>query len=101
MAGKMETLERRASLGRRLREVREDLNGELGPQALADTLQIPLRTWLNYESGVTVPADVVLGLIAFAHVNPHWLLTGEGNRYEQRRANTGQKCGFAIRPAFS
>jgi hypothetical protein len=54
-----------------------------GVQVLAEHLQIPIRTWLNYEAGVTVPAEVVLRLIALADVNPHWLLTGEGNKYNQ------------------
>lgn len=90
MVAKITSLQSRAGLGRRLRAVREDTYGELGGQVLAHTLQIPLRTWLNYESGVVVPADVVLRLIDVAHVNPHWLLTGEGNRYEERKANAGQ-----------
>ena len=40
----------RAGLAQRLREIREDLYGEYGSQFLADALEIPLQTWLNYES---------------------------------------------------
>ena len=50
----------------RLCEVREDLYGEHGGQFLADALGIPLRTWLNYESGVVMPAQVVLQLIVLS-----------------------------------
>jgi hypothetical protein len=90
MPAKIANLQRRAGLGRRLRAVREDIYGALGAQFLADTLQIPLRTWLNYESGVVAPADVVLRLIDVLHVNAHWLLTGEGKRYNECRINSGR-----------
>jgi hypothetical protein len=69
---------KRPELAGRLREIREDLCGEYGAQFLADALDVRLETWLNYESGVTVPAHVVLKLIDIARVNPRWLLTGQG-----------------------
>jgi hypothetical protein len=74
----------RAELSERLREIRTDLYGEYGSQFLADALEIPLETWLNYESGVVMPAEIVLQLIAIASVNPYWLLTGQGEMYYQR-----------------
>src|SRR5262249_4873123 len=69
-------------LAERLREVREDLYGEHGGQFLADTLGISLRSWMNYESGVVVRAEVVLKLIVTVRVNPLWLLTGQGDKYD-------------------
>jgi hypothetical protein len=45
-------------LALRLRKIREDY-GEYGAQSLADALEIQVKTWLNYESGVTMPAQVV------------------------------------------
>jgi hypothetical protein len=72
------------SLAERLREIRKDMYGDQGGQSLADALAIPLGTWLNYESGVVMPASVVLKLIALASVNPHWLLNGQGERYDRR-----------------
>jgi hypothetical protein len=72
----------RAELGERLREVREDLYGQDGSQFLADALGIPTLTWLNYESGVSVPAEIVLRLQVFASVNAGWLLTGDGEKYD-------------------
>ena len=75
-----------AGLAERLREIREDLYGEDETQLFADALEIPLQTWLNYESGVVAPASVVLQLLVVAHVNPHWLLTGQGEKYDHRSA---------------
>jgi DNA-binding transcriptional regulator YiaG len=79
-------------LALRLREIRQDLYGEFGAQALADALEIPVDTWLNYERGVTMPAHVVLKLIVIAQVNPHWLLTGQGepHEYQSCERNTGR-----------
>jgi hypothetical protein len=48
---------------------------------LAEDLELPSRTWLNYESGVVIPATVILRFIDLTGANPHWLLTGEGDRY--------------------
>ena len=69
-------------LAERLREIREDMYGEHGGQFFADGLEIPLSTWLNYEAGVTTPAEVILKLIAMARVSPNWLLTGQGEKYD-------------------
>jgi hypothetical protein len=74
---------KRVELGQRLRAVRQEIHVEDGVQLLAEHLQIPVRTWLNYEAGVIVPAEVVLRVIALADVSPHWLLTGEGEKYNQ------------------
>ncbi len=71
----------RVELRERLREVREDLYGQDGSQFLADALGIPVQTWRNYESGVSVPAEIVLELQVFASVEAGWLLTGDGEKY--------------------
>ena len=62
----------------RLREVRQELFGEHGGPELARRLNLPARTWYNYETGVTVPAEILLAFIEQTGVNPVWLLTGEG-----------------------
>lgn len=74
--------QRQADLAHRVREVREDLCGEYGAQFLADALDLPLRTWANYERGVTIPAEVILKLIEMTKVSPCWLLTGRGPKYD-------------------
>jgi hypothetical protein len=67
----------------RLREVRIDRfgDGEEGRTRVASALGIPTRTWMNYEMGVTMPAEIMLQLLVETRTNPDWLLKGEGERY--------------------
>ena len=81
--------QQRDGLGRRLRQIRIDLYGENGGPMLAESLRLPFRTWVNYESGVTVPGLVVLRFIELTDVSPHWLLTGEPPRYRGTEQETG------------
>ncbi len=46
-------------------------------------LNLPARTWYNYETGVTVPAEVLLSFIDQTGTNPVWLLTGQGPKYRR------------------
>ena len=55
----------------------------MATQFMADGLGIPLKTWLNYESGVVMPGRLVLKLIVETHVSPRWLLEGQGDRYSR------------------
>ncbi len=71
----------KASLSRRLREIRQELFGDHGGPELARRLNLPARTWYNYETGVTVPAEVLLGFIDHTGANPLWLLSGEGPKF--------------------
>ena len=70
----------RDSLARRLREVRRERFGD-DVEALADELGIPSRTWLNYESRVSMPAETLLDFVAITRARPVWLRTGEGEKY--------------------
>jgi hypothetical protein len=80
-------------LGCRVREVRRELYGESGGAALAAALGLPAQTWANYEGGVVIPAPVILGFIELTRADPHWLLTGQGDRYTMRRAaSTPSSC---------
>ncbi|WP_165232169.1 hypothetical protein [Aquisphaera insulae] len=49
---------------------------------MADALQVPFRTWFNYENGCTIPAPSILRFIELTRANPHWLLTGRGPKYQ-------------------
>src|SRR5262245_59546840 len=69
------------SLAERLRLLRAELYGERGGPELARRLGLPIRTWYNYESGVTVPAEVVLKIIELTSVEPMWLLHGQGPKF--------------------
>src|SRR5439155_14591286 len=61
----------------------QELFGEHGGPELARRLGLPARTWYNYETGVTVPAEVLLSFIDQTGTNPVWLLSGEGPRYRR------------------
>ena len=71
---------RKFGIAVRVRELREDLYGEDGLENLAAALGVPAQTWRNYESGVTMPAEVLLEFLTLTGTDPNWLLTGEGER---------------------
>ncbi len=71
----------KAQVSNRLRDVRAEMFGEHGGPELARLLGLPARTWYNYETGVTVPAEVLLGFIEQTGANPLWLLTGCGPHF--------------------
>jgi hypothetical protein len=52
---------------------------------MARRLGIPVRTWYNYEGGVTVPAEVILKIIELTSVEAVWLLHGEGPKFRNAR----------------
>jgi hypothetical protein len=70
-----------ACLSRRVVEIRLERFGEHGAPLLARALGLPTRSWLNFEAGVTIPARVILKFIEVTGASPHWLLTGEGDKY--------------------
>ncbi len=73
-------------LAGRIREVRRELDGDSGMSTLADDLGSPRATWRHDESGVMLPATVLLRFIAATGAHPHWLLTGTGARYMETTA---------------
>lgn len=73
----------KTQIANRLREIRQELFGEHGGPELARRLNLPARTWYNYETGVTVPAEVLLTFIDQTGANPAWLLGGEGPKYQR------------------
>ncbi|WP_406695824.1 helix-turn-helix transcriptional regulator [Singulisphaera sp. Ch08] len=72
------------SLAERLGRLRAELFGDRGGPELARRLGIPVRTWYNYEAGVTVPAEVVLRIIELTAVEPMWLLHGKGPKFRPK-----------------
>jgi hypothetical protein len=75
-------------LSLRVCQIRQETYGESGSSALAKALRIPSRTWMNYENGVAIPAQSILQFIEVTGVEPHWLLTGEGERYRAHPSET-------------
>jgi transcriptional regulator with XRE-family HTH domain len=65
-------------LGESLRRVRTEFYGEHGGPELARLLGIPDRTWSNYESGITIPGEILIALLDLTGVEPRRLLRGEG-----------------------
>jgi hypothetical protein len=78
-----ESLRAKLALAERLSSLRLELFGERGGPEMARRLEIPVRTWYNYEGGVTVPAEVVLKIIELTSVEPVWLLHGKGPKFRQ------------------
>ena len=68
-------------LAQRVYEVRLERYGEHGGPTLAHALDLPLRTWMNYETGVTIPALVILRFIQITGASPEWLLSGQCGKY--------------------
>jgi hypothetical protein len=71
----------KSALAERVREIRLELYGLHGGPLLAEALQVPFRTWANYEAGCTIPAPIILQFIELTRAHPHWLLRGEGSKY--------------------
>ena len=75
----------KSALAGRLRAIRREIYGEEGGPELAARLGLPSRTWLNYESGVTLPADVLLRFLEITGTVPSWLLHGTGPNTREPR----------------
>src|SRR5437588_12271931 len=80
-----ESLRAKLALAERLATLRLELFGDRGGPEMARRLGIPVRTWYNYEGGVTVPAEVILKIIELTSVEPTWLLHGKGAKFRQAR----------------
>jgi Peptidase S24-like len=76
-----ESVRAKMALAERLGVLRLELFGDRGGPEMARRLGIPVRTWYNYEGGVTVPAEVVLKIIELTSVEPSWLLSGKGPKF--------------------
>ncbi len=72
------------NLSERLRDLRTQFYGERGGPDLARVLGIPVRTWYNYETGVTVPAEIILRIVELTAAEPVWLLRGEGPKFRPK-----------------
>jgi len=70
-----------AALGERIRAIRIDLFGEFRRLELARLLRISDRKLERFETGSTLPAEIILILMEVTGANPHWLQSGEGERY--------------------
>ena len=81
----------KAAIAGRLRLIRSEIFGDHGGPELADQLRLPFRTWFNYESGVTIPGEVLLRFLEITDIEPLWLLGGEGPRYRAHGLTRGAR----------
>jgi hypothetical protein len=81
------------TLPERLREIRLDRFGEHGIRTLSEAMEISAQTWENFEVGVQIPGWAILRFIEISGVDPHWLLTGEGERYIARSEGSRRRLG--------
>jgi Peptidase S24-like len=102
-----ESIRAKYSLAERLGALRSELFGERGGPELARQLNLPVRTWYNYESGVTVPAEVILKIIELTSAEPMWLLHGKGPKFRAASAErrdgvvgAGVSVGALLRTAL-
>src|SRR5271155_80902 len=102
-----ESVRAKLALAERLTALRSELYGDRGGPEMARRLGIPVRTWYNYEGGVTVPAEVILKIIELTAVEAGWLLHGEEpkfrNQLTERRDRGGQPAvtvGALLRTAL-
>jgi hypothetical protein len=77
-----------SSLAERIRALRLECFGEHGGPLLARRLRIPQRRLARIEAGVPFSAHLLERLMEITHVNPAWLLTGEGERYRRPARST-------------
>ena len=68
----------KSDLARRIREIRQELYGEYGGPMLAEALDLPYRTWHNYERGCTIPAHSILRFIEVTDAAPALVADGGG-----------------------
>jgi Peptidase S24-like len=84
-----ESVRAKLALAERLAALRSELYGDRGGPEMARRLGIPVRTWYNYEGGVTVPAEVILKIIELTSVEAGWLLHGDGAKFRHGRSERG------------
>ena len=88
-----ESVRAKLAIGRTSAAFRSELFGDRGGPEMARRLGIPVRTWYNYEGGVTVPAEVILKIIELTSVEAVWLLHGEGPKFRNAGRTASPRGG--------
>jgi hypothetical protein len=86
------------ALAARLVALRSEIYGERGGPEMARRLNIPVRTWYNYEKGITIPAEIILRVIKLTGVEAAWLLDGTGSMVADPRSRSEESAGEASPP---
>jgi hypothetical protein len=95
-----EAVKAKCRLSERLHEIRIERFGERGGSEMARQLGLPVRTWYNYEAGVTVPAEVLLKFMELTSVEPMWLLHGRGPKFRTPPEQTPNSVPDLLRAAL-
>ena len=69
-----DVVSRKMELAQRLKQIRLELFGQRGGPELARRLNLPTRTWYNYEKGVTIPGEILLDFLHLTQVPLHRFL---------------------------
>lgn len=77
---------RKMMLADRLRARRVELYGERGGPRLARQLNLPARTWYNYEKGVTIPGEVLLDFLQLTETSLDQILHESVSRQKSSKA---------------
>lgn len=64
-----QVVSRKMELAKRVKYLRMMKFGERGGPELARLLGLPIRTWYNYETGVTIPSEVLLDFLQITGFN--------------------------------
>ncbi len=77
------------TVGERIKQIR----GDLSQQKFAETLGVSLHNIADLERGKTKKPNKFLlqQLERKFHINPHWLLTGEGEMYKESSTQTDRE----------
>jgi hypothetical protein len=78
--------------------IRVEIFGENGVTEVAERLGLPIRTWLNYEGGVAIPGEVMLGFLMLTGAEPSWLLTGSGAKYRLIMSRASPDAAGRVEP---
>jgi hypothetical protein len=73
---KMDRERRTLGIPARLRAIRTEHFGD-DVETLARALGIPPATWLNYEQGVVMPAEIMLYFLTLTGTDSSWMLDGK------------------------
>jgi hypothetical protein len=93
-----ELVRSKLAIAGRLAALRLAIFGERGGPEMARRLNIPARTWYNYEKGITVPAEIILQIIKQTSVEAGWLLDGTGLMFAEGKVRSAGPVELPVAP---
>lgn len=91
---------RKLELAQKIKTLRMMKFGERGGPELARRLGLPIRTWYNYESGVTMPAEVLIDFLHATGASLETLLADDANDlYDSQFDDKRSLCQQSLYPS--